>query len=353
MRLTSGRIRRRERFDPRSLTLALSRTILAVAQIVGIVLTSTGDLIAPETHDPSGVRCTGLRKLSLWCVAGPSSAGLRFEEFVAVAVLLGVAAGYRPRWTCVPHWYVTTSFGMSATEPWGGDSVASIATLLLIPILLGDDRQWQWVCPTTEMRPWWQGAAYAAWSLMRIQVAVIYADAALSKLLVSQWRNGTAMYTIFTDPYTGMPYRLRRLVTPILNQDLIMRPLTLSIPALELAIAFCVLSSQILRKKAVQIAVLLHVGIAALMGLVVFAAVMVSVVLLCMIDGDSSLSTANLQPVDTVPELKRQTRKLKRRQDDSPDTAVEPVRGRSRVAAKISSTDFDRLGARGSRRSAL
>lgn len=286
MHLIYRRARRRESFDPRSLPLALSRTVLAVSQMVGIVLTPMGDLFAPRLDKLGSARCTGLHQISMWCAVGTSNKGLLIGETVSVIVLLAVAVGYRPRWTCVPHWYVTVSFGMSVTQPWGGDAAASIATLLLIPILLGDDRSWQWTRPTTGMALRWQGAAYAAWWLIRIQVAVIYIDAAVSKLTVSQWRNGTAMYAVFDDPSTGMPQALRGLAAPLLHQDVVMRALTIAVPLMELAIACCALGGRALRKRAVLLGLLLHGGIAVMMGLVEFAAVMISVVLLCAIEGD-------------------------------------------------------------------
>lgn len=327
MRLMSWSGRRRESFDPRSRSLALARTIMATAQLVSIVLTPTGDLFVPEIHNPSGVRCTGLRDLSLWCATGPGDEGLHVGGIVAVAVLLGVAVGYRPRWTCIPHWYVTASLGMSATQPWGGDGAASIATLLLIPILLEDRRLWQWTRPTSELQPWWQGAACAAWWLIRIQVAVIYVDAALSKLMVPQWRAGTAMYTVFADPDTGILYGFRRLATPVLNQDLVMRALTLSIPLLELAIAFCVLGPRPLRKKAVLLAMLLHVGIAVLMGLIEFAVVMVCMVMLCVIEESGPGNFTKLPPEGAERGMDVRIGDSERKRNEPSDIAMGSVHG--------------------------
>jgi antimicrobial peptide system SdpB family protein len=126
-----------------------------------------------------------------------------------------VATGFAPRWLCIPHWYV--SFSIASTMPLinGGEQVAEILTALLIPMCLGDTRWWHWAKPTA-ISPVWRGSAYAAHVVLRIQVVIIYAEAALSKLAHPAWRHGTAVPILLNDPANGLPFAVR----PVANEYL-------------------------------------------------------------------------------------------------------------------------------------
>ncbi|HWB37653.1 MAG TPA: hypothetical protein VHA75_16690, partial [Rugosimonospora sp.] len=123
-------------FEPRGLPLTAGRALLAAATLCTLALTADRDLFVPSTAWPAGPRCDGLRAATLWCVGPDSPQLLPARRVVAVAVLAVVLAGLSPRWTCVPHWYVTASLGTAMTVPNGGDSAARIAALLLIPVCL-------------------------------------------------------------------------------------------------------------------------------------------------------------------------------------------------------------------------
>jgi antimicrobial peptide system SdpB family protein len=124
--------------EPRGPALAVGRVLLALAQLATLAFNSDGVLFA----QPDGMRCDGLGALSMWCLVQGTNHGLLVIRIVSISVLLVVLSGYRPRLTCVPHWYV--AFGMIIAMPVanGGDRALQVATLLLIPVCLGDDRTW-------------------------------------------------------------------------------------------------------------------------------------------------------------------------------------------------------------------
>jgi antimicrobial peptide system SdpB family protein len=270
---------RGDRFDPRGLPLALARSLLALAQLVFLLFTPDHALFVDEPGLPGGMQCAGLRRASLWCAAGPGPDGLRLSRLVAVVVLAAAMSGYRPRWTCIPQWYVTFSLATAVTLPEGGDDVAMIVTLLLIPMSLGDDRLWQWHQPKGRLEPAWRGSSYAAWWALRCQVAVIYANAAVSKLGAGRWRDGTAMFTVLVDPNDGLPLAARHAVAPALASGFVIGLLTWGVIAIELCIATCALSGRRGRRGAVVLAAFLHTGILLAMGLFSFALIMMGAVL--------------------------------------------------------------------------
>jgi antimicrobial peptide system SdpB family protein len=245
---------------------------LAVATASSVAFTPDGALFVSVTG-ASGVRCEDLRAVSLWCLAGQTDTGLTLSRVVALATLAVVAAGFRPRWTCIPHWYVTFSLALSITQPNGGDHVAQILTLLLIPICLGDDRTWQWTKLSRPLPASWRGAAYASALVIRLQLAIVYTQAGGAKLLAREWRDGTAIFSIVRSPDYGAPQFVRAMLGP--GASWLIAGLTWGTVAVELAIAVTVLATRRMRAYALVLAIGLHLAIGATMGLVSFAVIMI------------------------------------------------------------------------------
>ncbi|MEV4613010.1 sporulation-delaying protein SdpB family protein [Kitasatospora sp. NPDC049258] len=257
--------------------LGAGRALLAVAQVLTLLFTSDAELF------PGGPQCGGGRLLTLWCLGPPDVApGLR--HLLAVLGLLLVATGWLPRWTCLVHWYLTFSLTSTIAGADAGDQAARIGTLLLLPLLLGDTRRWIWARPPVAPAPTWQGAGRAALLLLRLQVLIVYTQAAGSKLLDPLWREGTALYYWLHSRYWGSSPGLLPLLEPALEHGWSVRALTWTAIALELGIAGCMLAPGRLRRWAVPAAVLLHGGIAVFMGLPGFALTMVGLVLLACAD---------------------------------------------------------------------
>ena len=100
------------------------------------------------------------------------------------------------------------------TLPNGGENVAQIACMLLIPVCLGDGRIWQWRRSSDPFPPTWRGVLYALLLTVRMQAAIIYTTAAIWKLAYPQWREGSALYDMAFNPNFGFPPGLRRLIQP-------------------------------------------------------------------------------------------------------------------------------------------
>ncbi|CRK57726.1 hypothetical protein [Alloactinosynnema sp. L-07] len=252
----------------------MGRSMLALATLSVVVATPDSALFPYLTAQPDGPRCDGLRSLSLWCVGGGSPAALTIARVATVFVLVLVVVGYRPRWTCVPHWYATVSIGVSVYLPNGGDRAAQVATLLLIPLCVGDHRRWHWKTPTAPLAPWSGGSAYAAHLVLRLQVAIIYGHAAVAKLTESIWRDGTAVHYAMQDAYFGAPEGFLRLVESVPGLVL---ALTWGAVVLEVVIAVAILGGPRTRTVALTCGIALHTAFAVAFGLISFGLVMISV----------------------------------------------------------------------------
>jgi antimicrobial peptide system SdpB family protein len=261
-------------FEPRGLPLAVARTALATAQLAVLAFNPDTALFVDTVETPSGIRCDGVRVASLWCLTDGADDGQLISRAIGITILAFVVSGFRPRWTCVPHWYV--AFSMAACMPManGGDRIAQIACMLLIPLCLGDDRRWQWTDPATQLPARWRGSAYAAQLAIRGQIVVIYAHAAVSKLHDPLWRHGSAMHIIALDPYFGLQPAVRTFLGPALESYGLIATVTWAVIAAQVVIAVTVLGGVGWRRLALVFGIGLHSAIALLMSLPVFGLVM-------------------------------------------------------------------------------
>lgn len=260
-------------FDPRTPALGIARSLVAIAELTVLVFTSDADLFPVVPNGPTGPRCDGLRVLSLWCTGSSSTAQTIFR-IVTIAVLLLVASGYRPRWTCIPHWYVTFSLAAAIHVPNGGENVAKILTLLLVPLCLADDRIWHWRRPARPMPAWWRGSTYVTHLAIRLQVVIVYGQAVWLKVVEPEWRAGTAMHHVMQDAYFGVTPEL----AAFLQSTVLSSAMTWGTILLESAIVVCVFGNSGLRRAGLVLAVVLHGGIVLALGLVSFGLVMISLV---------------------------------------------------------------------------
>jgi antimicrobial peptide system SdpB family protein len=244
----------------------VARTLVALGMLTTLAFTPTEALFAPVRDHPPAPYCDGGRNLSLFCVVPQP----HLARWLAVAVLLVVASGWRPRLTALPHWWLAFSMQVSMSIPDGGDQVAGNLTLLLLPIALTDRRRWHWSDPEageTQRREEAGLIAVAGLFLLRIQVAGIYLHACLGKLGVAEWRDGTAMHYWLNSPMFGAPGWLRWPVQHLLSFGPVVAGLTWGTLALEFTLAIALFLPR-RRWPALLVAGLaLHAGIAVLMGL--------------------------------------------------------------------------------------
>ncbi|WP_025742676.1 sporulation-delaying protein SdpB family protein [Aquimarina pacifica] len=167
-----------------------------------------------------------------------TDANLMYAKLIAIAVLLVVILGYYPRFMGILHWYITYSFLSDCPIVDGGDQIASQITLILIPITLLDSRKSHWNKPRTKnYSPYLRIVTYFAFFLLHFQIAFIYFDAAVSKIRVEEWINGTAVYYWFTSPTFGVGDFLQPLIYPLLKHPITLTLITWSTIALELTLA--------------------------------------------------------------------------------------------------------------------
>ncbi|WP_203182626.1 sporulation-delaying protein SdpB family protein [Streptomyces pratensis] len=267
-----------------------ARTLLATGTLVTLVCNPASTLFAPGTAGAPQPHCGGAASLSVYCLApGPESA-----RWISVAVLLVVMSGFAPRWTAIPHWWVSYSLQVSASVIDGGDQISAVATLLLVPVALCDGRRSHWArdpaapAPGERLRHAWI-AGWIALGAVRLQAAVVYFHAGTAKFGVAEWADGTAMYYWLSDPHMGAPAWQRTLIDPLMQHSLPVALLTWSVPLGEIALAAALVMPARHWRPFLVAALLFHAAIAAVMGLVSFSLAMAALDLLFLRRADHAL----------------------------------------------------------------
>ncbi|HEX2204497.1 MAG TPA: sporulation-delaying protein SdpB family protein [Longimicrobium sp.] len=258
--------------EPWTNVVGAARTMMALGTALTFAFSHSTSLFRPTVGVPLAPVCHDVSKAALFCVV-PSDR-LEVVRWVVVALLLVIASGWRPRYTGVLHWYINFSFVTTAILVDGGDQIAAILTLLLIPVTLTDPRKWHWQRPAEAASERRRLVALSALWMVRLQMAGIYFHASIGKFPVQEWADGTAVYYWFSDPSFGLAPWLRPLGMPLLANPLAVTALTWGALLLETFLFAALVMEPRHRKKMLALGILFHFGIALVHGLITFALVM-------------------------------------------------------------------------------
>jgi len=258
----------------------LGRSIFALGTAATLAVSDPSTLFAPIPSFLDPPRCSALAgKISLFCIVPEDRLWLAGR--LAVVVLIVIASGWRPRLTGIVHWWISFSFVASTTVQDGGDQIAAIVTLLLIPWTLTDPRSWHWErAEAVAIAPRRAIMVHACHLLIRMQVAAVYVHSSISKLGVSEWVDGTALYYFLQDPIVGVSGWLRPVVFPLVSWPVVAAALTWGALAIEFALAAGLIAPRRLRRPLLVIGVVFHLAIATFMGVASFSVAMIAALIL-------------------------------------------------------------------------
>lgn len=282
-----------------------ARSLLALCTLVALLADSTDLLFRPLGVEVTANR-TSLMQYSLFSLlSGP---WLPLAKAIAVTVLLLVLAGWRPRFTGIAHWWVTASFAASSLLVEGGDQVAAILALLLIPVTLTDPRPWHWGTSPVPLETTSRKVAALISSsclvVIRLQVALIYFFACTAKLAVTEWINGTALYYWLINPTFGLSPSLRPIFLPLLRNPWGVTFMTWSVLVLEALLFMGLTMRPRYRPLLLKAGLLFHFGIVVFHGLFTFFLAMAAALILYLRQVDEPF-----QPVLAwMPDISRRER---------------------------------------------
>ncbi|TCN53089.1 hypothetical protein D0809_20905 [Flavobacterium circumlabens] len=256
--------------------LGLSRTIIASALILTLLCNSKYAFFFTG-YQNENCHKFGQYEFNFFSFFNDFQTGIYF----ALAGLLLVASGIFPRYTCVLHWFISYSFSITSSCTDGGYQVASILTMLLIPICIFDKRRWHWSEDTFTHSYFSKVTVTFAFYMISLQVFTIYFFASVGKFKVEEWKNGTALYYWFTQPLFGGTIFFKPFIDLLLSSPVAATLLNWSVLVIELLIALSIFILDARKKKVIiSLGILFHFFIGLFMGIVSFSFVMCSALLI-------------------------------------------------------------------------
>lgn len=257
--------------DAWPVNVGVARTLIALAGSGTLLASSVSTLIRPAAGVDE-LFCVGPAALSAWCLVPPDAHEV--VRWLSIFALFVAASGWRPQFTAIPMWWVLFGNQASLTVVDGGDQIAAVLALLLIPHALTDRRKWHWSASLrrrSNAHPYGTLVAHAALVAIRVQVAYIYINACLAKLGVPEWLDGSAVYYWLRDPMFGPAGGLRPITDWLMARPIPVAAATWGTLLLEFALGISVLLPRKVRFVLLPLGFSLHLGIAVAMGLWSFA----------------------------------------------------------------------------------
>lgn len=255
--------------SPYTNVVGLSRSLIALGTLLTLLFNSVDTIfirkisnkfIIPPLHSDFA------NTINFFYLFGKND--LTLAKWGAIVILCIVISGYFQKTTSILHWWISFSFLHSASIIDGGDQIASIITLLLIPICFLDNRDNHWGLKK-ETQKLTNLISISFIILIQIQASIIYLHASVGKFSHPEWANGTAVYYWFNHSNFGMPDYLF-IFNNLLTNPFFVTGITYGVLILELLLFLALFSNKKYKIVMLYIALLFHFFIIIFHGIFSF-----------------------------------------------------------------------------------
>ncbi|SDL85672.1 sporulation-delaying protein SdpB family protein [Sediminibacillus halophilus] len=260
----------------------LSRTVIASMLALTLAVNHASILFRPAAGISEYPQCS-TSSISIFCLVPNDYLYLNIVKWIAVLLLVVVASGWRPRITGIVQAWIAYSIQASAVTLDGGEQVAMVISILLLPLTLTDPRRWHW--SNLSKADYYNSNIYSALIaklnlvFIRIQVSIIYFHAFVGKLNEEEWLNGTAVYYYLNDIMLGsLPFLSNSLNLLLTSKFVVV--ITWGTLVIEAMMFIGLFVSKKYWKYLLYLGMLLHSGIAVVIGLYTFSLIMFAALLL-------------------------------------------------------------------------
>ncbi|AZQ65599.1 hypothetical protein EI427_25525 (plasmid) [Flammeovirga pectinis] len=245
----------------------LTRSIIAFGTLITLLFNNKSILFSGQISNFSPDLI--LQKTNLFLLF--SYQDIWIPQLISIVILIIVITGLIPKVTGILHWWVSYSFFYSSNIIDGGDQLAVVLTLYLIPITLIDKRKNHWGDSNVKYTRIQNFISYLSFLVIEIQVAFLYFQASIEKpYKVNEWVDGTALYYWFNHNVFGASDWMLFLLNPIIENGITISLLNWSVILFELILASAILLDYRIRKKILIIGILFHFNIILIHGLFSF-----------------------------------------------------------------------------------
>lgn len=255
---------------PYSNVIGLGRSIIALGTLLTLITNPIDNLLIKKTTGEFFL--TELlkedisTKFNFFLLFG--SENLFIAKWLAIIILVVIISGYFQKITSILHWWITFSFFHSSAIIDGGDQIASILTLLLIPICLFDNRRNHWD-HRVERESILNLISISFLFLLQLQMSIVYLHAAVGKFGHNEWANGTAIYYWLNHSYFGMSQYMN-FFNVLLTNSYVVTFLTYGTLILELALFLALFAGKNYKLILLFIAIFFHFIIIFSLGIFSF-----------------------------------------------------------------------------------
>jgi len=264
--------------NPFTFVYGLGRSVIAFGTLIVFVFNDIKLLFNKKSIDVISNSDFIHNKINFFGILGFEN--LVLAKILSMIVLITVIIGYLPQITGVLHFWITYSFNNSSILLDGGEQIATIFTFLVIPLTIFDNRTNHWKKTTREPFIVNKFIGHLSFLLISLQTCFIYLNTSVEKIYqLNDWKNGTALYYVFDNPYFGLNEHLLYLLSPIIESKFVFF-ITWWVILSHLLLSYIVLLDRKKKTMYLPIGIFLHVSIAVFLGLYSFSFVMIGVLLL-------------------------------------------------------------------------
>ncbi|HHW5085903.1 TPA: sporulation-delaying protein SdpB family protein [Staphylococcus aureus] len=219
--------------------------------------------------------CDTGTKYTAFCITSNSHIYLVITKYIIILILLIIILGYLPQILGILHFYISYSIQNTMTTIDGGEQVTLVITFWLMLISLFDNRINHWHMPNEKFK-YNKVIGWALIIALKIQIAYIYLNSAITKMKNREWLDGSAVYYYLNDNLYGIPKSIYNLFSFVLETPLV-GLITWGTLIVQLLIFASIFAGQKTKKIMFWIATLMHESFALFMGLISFSLIMFAV----------------------------------------------------------------------------
>lgn len=276
---------------------AVSRTLTAISTLLTIIYTPTEKLFAPAEGRIDPIRCdSAYGVFNVFCVNDRAAPDIGI--MITIAVLILVITGMFPWLTSILHFYVTFFFQQNLAIPDGGDQVTTFLTLMFMLVFFGDRRinHWHPAEKISFIQPF---TTVSGIYLIKLQMAIIYLNAAIHKMATKDWLEGSELYYLLGGSFepSGIFLPVYRLMV---EQPYLSVVSTWGAAILELFLGATLVMPNNLKKLSLCMGLIFHVAIAIFLGITSFQIVMFAGLLILCIPQESIWQNGKKTLVDAM-----------------------------------------------------
>ena len=259
------------KYSPFTNVIGLSRSLLALGLLLTLLTTDTNTLVHRYSDgslvNPLLNESVALNEYNFFILLGYDH--INEMKYLAILILMIVISGYWFKITCFLHWWLAISFLYLSSIIDGGDQINAVISLMLIPILLFDNRKNHWEKSNLKVSIRGIVPIITIW-IIRLQVALIYFQASVGKYFVPERADGTAIYYWWNHSVFGMPTSISNYVNFALSNSFIVSLITYSVLILEILLFLGLTASIKYRKTILIIGIFFHFSIIIFHGIFSF-----------------------------------------------------------------------------------